>query len=362
MDGIDALCVRVRGGGFDVGTESLGFLTRPYPAPLREILLRAPALTLEETTRLNGEIGECFAAATADVAKMAGIELADIDFVGSHGQTVCHLPRRGQGDVPATLQLGDLDIIAERTGAVVVGDFRTRDVAAGGEGAPLMPFLDWLLFRGRPRTVCVNLGGISALTLVTKEIEGCRAFDAGPCNIPLDLLASRLTNGDEAFDPGGRFAATGRIESILMDRLERHPFLLRPPPKSSGREEFGAAFVEDLLGRHQHLALRDILATLCAFAARAVGHAIDHHLSIEGGAREVVISGGGVHNLTLVRHLKKELFPVPVTESSEHGIDPDAKEALLFAVLANERILGGAGNLPGVTGARWPVGLGKVTW
>lgn len=360
MDGIDALCVRLEGGGFSVKTEPLQFLVRPHPPAVRDLLLRAPDLTLEEATRLHVELGELFARAAMEVIEQAGVPNADVDLIGSHGQTVCHLPARGPGSRTCTLQLGDLDVIAERTGIVTVGDFRARDVAAGGEGAPLMPYLDWLLFRDRPRTIVLNLGGVANLTLVTEELEGCRAFDTGPANLPLDLLAARLTNGEESFDPGGRLAAEGRVEPILMQRLMEHPFLQLEPPKTTGREEFGQGFVDDLLRRHQHLSMKDILATCCAFVARSVHHAVTEHLDVPDGVRELIVSGGGVRNLTLLRHLKKEFFPVPITPSSDHGLDPDAKEALLFAVLANERVLGQAANVPSATGARWPVGLGKI--
>jgi len=360
MDGIDAVCARVEGSGFDVKTESLAFLMRPHPSAMRDILMRAPDLTLEDATRLNAELGESFARAATEVVESAGISISDVDLIGSHGQTVCHLPGRGAGARTATLQLGDLDVIAERTGAVVVGDFRARDAAAGGDGAPLMPYLDWLMFRHRPRTIALNLGGVANLTLVTETLEGCRAFDTGPANLPLDVLACRLTKGDETFDPGGRLAAEGRIEPILMQRLMDHPYLQAPPPKTTGREEFGATFVEELLRRHQHLSMKDILATCCAFVGRSVHHAVTEHLDVPDGVRELVVSGGGVRNLTLLKHLKKAFFPVPVTSSAEYGLDPDAKEAMLFAVLANERVLGRAANVPSATGARWPVGLGKI--
>lgn len=362
MDGVDALLVRIAGAGVAARPTPLAFLIHPYPEGLRTRLLRAPALDLEETTRLHVEVAEAFAQAAASVAAKAGLKLSEVDLVGSHGQTVCHLPSGGRGEPTATLQIGDLDVIAERTGVVTVGDFRARDVAAGGEGAPLMPYLDWLLYRDRPRTVCLNLGGIANVTLVAADLESCLAFDAGPANLALDLLASRLTQGREHYDPGGRLAEQGTIDPVLLEKLMAHPFLHKPPPRSTGREMFGAAYVEDLLARNSHLALRDILATSCAFVARAVHHAVATWLAADGGPREIVVSGGGVHNLTLLRHLKHAFFPVPVTPSSEHGTDPDAKEALLFAVLANERLAGGPANVPSATGARWPVSLGKVTW
>lgn len=360
MDGVDALCARIEGNGFEVRVTPLAFACVPYPDSVRADLIRAPALPLVDVTRLNLQLGELFARAASEAAGEAGLVTSDIDLIGSHGQTVCHLPDKNAGRGASTLQIGDLDVIAERTGAVVVGDFRARDVAAGGAGAPLSPYLDWVLFRHRPRTVCVNIGGISNLSLVTEELENCRAFDVGPGNLPLDLVTHRLTNGAENYDPGGRFAEDGIVDAILLERLMGHPFVTAPPPKTTGREEFGATFTDDLLRRHHHLRLQDILATLTAFVARAIQSAIADHLTIEDGVREIIVSGGGVHNLTLMRHLKKGLFPVPVTISSDHDLDPDAKEGMLFALLANERIFGNASNVPLATGARWPVCLGKI--
>ncbi len=360
MDGIDALVVRIVGRGVEVRAEPVRFVVHPYDPALRRRLLRAPALDLEDATLLHVELGHAFADAALAAAEAARLKISDVDLVGSHGQTVCHLPRRGPGRTTATLQLGDLDIIAERTGVVTIGDFRTRDTAAGGEGAPLMPYLDWLLFRDRPRTLCLNLGGVANVTLVQRELEFCQAFDAGPANLPLDLLAARLTQEREAFDPGGRLAASGSVDPVLLDRLLAHPFLHEAPPKTTGREMFGAAFVDDLLARNTHLNLRDILATCSAFVATGVHRAVTTFLGIEGGPRQVVVSGGGLKNLTVMRHLKQLFFPVPVTSVADYGIDPDEKEALLFAVLANERLAGGASNVPRATGAKWPVCLGKI--
>jgi anhydro-N-acetylmuramic acid kinase len=336
------------------------FVAHPYPADLRRRLLEAPELDLRETCRLHVAVGEAFAEAARAVAARAGIGLQEVDLIGSHGQTVCHLPDRQAQTRAATLQIGDLDVIAERTGVITVGDFRMRDVAAGGEGAPLMPLLDWILFQDRPRTLCLNLGGVANLTFVTSEPESVVACDVGPANLPLDILAGLISNGKESYDPGGRMAESGTVDRVLLERLLAHPFLAQPPPKTTGREMFGRAFVQELIERSPHLQLRDLLATTSAFVAHAVHRGAAEHLCPGGTPRELVVSGGGVHNLTVLRLLKQLFFPVPVTSMADHGVDPDAKEALLFAVLAWERLRGGAGNLPQVTGARWPVRLGKI--
>lgn len=360
MDGVDAICLQASGTGPGFEARPLAFLTLPYPAPLRARLGEAPEMTLEEASLLHVELGRAFARAARAIAHEAGLDMSGVDLVGSHGQTLFHRGTVGRGPLGATFQGGDADIIAEETGVITVGDFRSRDVAAGGAGAPLMPYLDWVLFRDRPRTVTVNLGGVASVTRVAAELEGCFAFDAGPCNLPLDWLAARLTKGNESFDPGGRLAAEGRVDPILLERLMAHPYVQEPPPKTTGREMFGHTFGEELLARHTHLALRDILATVCTFTARSIHEAVTRDLQVPGGPREIVVSGGGVCNHTLLRQLKRLFRPVPVTTLEAHGFDPHAKEALLFALLANERILGSASNVPACTGARWPVCLGKL--
>jgi len=359
-DAIDAALVRFCGAGRELRHEMLFVREHPWPENLRRALLDPLSLTVSDLARLHHETALHFAAAARELLSAAGVSPASVDLIGSHGQTVAHLPAREPGQHTATLQIGDLDVIAERTGLPVIGDFRARDTAAGGQGAPLMPFLDHALFSSNPGTVCLNLGGIANVTIVAAEAEGCMAFDTGPANMPLDELASMLTQGAETYDPGGRLAESGHVDCILLERLMRHPFILQSPPKTTGREEFGQHFVRTLLAKEGHLSLVDILATVTAFVADAVHHGVTQ--SSRMSLREVVVSGGGVHNLAIMRRLKQRFFPIPVRSIAEHGVDPDAKEALLFAWLAHERVMGGATNVPNATGARWPVGLGKLAW
>ncbi|MGH7163664.1 MAG: anhydro-N-acetylmuramic acid kinase, partial [Planctomycetota bacterium] len=291
----------------------------------------------------------------------AGVKPEAIDLVGSHGQTVVHVPRR-PGDVASTLQIGEAGVIAERVGAPVVSDFRTRDIAAGGEGAPLSAYVDFLLFRrdGPPRAL-LNLGGIGNVTIVGKEAEEVFAFDTGPANMPLDETVRALTAGKEQLDRDGRMAAKGRIDENLLRRLLEHPYLALPVPKTTGRDTFGRGFVLPLLRAKGNNRGVDVLATLTAFSAHCVRKGFEEHVFPRAKPTEIVASGGGVHNLTLMTHLRR-LFPrTAVLRLDELGMDPDAKEAILFAVLANETVHGIPNNLPGATGARWPVVLGKLT-
>jgi anhydro-N-acetylmuramic acid kinase len=197
---------------------------------------------------------------------------------------------------------------------------------------------------------------------VDSELENCQALDTGPGNMPLDLLAKLMTQGTEEYDPGGRLAAQGSVLEPILLKLLEHPYLKRSPPKTTGREAFGSEFVQEFVKRHREASIQDLLATMTLFVALSIKTSCDRFLRIEGGPREVVVSGGGVHNLTLLKHLKEAFFPVAVTSLANEGLDPDFKEALLFAVLANERILSRASNVPRITGARWPVCLGKISF
>jgi anhydro-N-acetylmuramic acid kinase len=262
--------------------------------------------------------------------------------------------------VGATLQIGEAAVIAERTGCPVVSDFRVRDVAAGGEGAPLVPLADHLLFRapGRRRAM-QNIGGIANVTLVCDELAHLVAFDNAPGNMPLDTVARAASDGVEAFDRDGIRAARGKIDEALLTELHRHPFLAQLPPKSTGREDFGKEFVYPLLTRFGDRK-DDLLATLTRFSAEAIARS--YREALPAMPDEVYISGGGALNPTLMRHLVELLAPIPVQSLAALGVDPEAKEAIAFAVLANQTLFGAAGNVPAVTGAAGPRVLGKLSF
>jgi anhydro-N-acetylmuramic acid kinase len=241
----------------------------------------------------------------------------------------------------------------------VISDFRVRDVAAGGEGAPLVPLVDHLLFRkpGRRRAL-QNIGGIANVTLVSEQLADLVAFDNAPGNMPLDTVARSASAGREAFDRDGARAARGTIDAGLLTELHRHPYLSQPLPKSTGREVFGKDFVYPLLGRFEGR-MDDLLATLTRFSAEAIARS--YRQMLPAMPDEVFVSGGGALNPTLMRHLAELLAPVPVTTTSALGVDPEAKEAIAFAVLANQTLFGAPGNVPAVTGAVGPRVLGKIS-
>jgi anhydro-N-acetylmuramic acid kinase len=358
-DGIDAALVEVEGAGEAIRVRTLRFATRAYEPELRRRVLALGEASVAELTRVHYAVGEAFARAALDLiepARRAGLE---IHLVGSHGQTARHHPRAGEpGGRGSTLQVGEPAVIAERTGLPVIADFRPRDVAAGGEGAPLVPLVDWLLFRvpGRVRA-CLNLGGIANVTVLPDRAEELRAFDVGPANMPLDAVVQAWTGGTEGFDRDGARAAAGRVDPGLLEGLLAHPFLAARPPKSTGREAFGAPFVEPLLARFAGREA-DLLATLTRFVAEAVADGLRRH--VPGRVEEVLVSGGGARNRTLMGAIRECLLPVPVRSVEELGLDPDAKEAIAFAVLANETLFGRPGNHPGATGALGARVLGKI--
>jgi len=361
MDGVDAVVCRIAGSGASARVRILGFHGRPYPRRLRE-RLRALAEGnggARELCLLHREVGEVFAAAAEAAVGEAGLRRAD--FCGSHGQTVWHEPGR-RGRATSTLQLGDASFIAERLGCPVVSDFRTRDCAAGGEGAPLTPYADWVLFRRRGRTPAVqNLGGIGNVTVVTADLSDVLAFDTGPANLPIDEAVRSITRGRASLDRDGRRAARGRVDEPLLAELLRHPFLRRRPPRTSGREEFGAAFVAEVRRRRPRLAGNDLVATLTRFSAAATADAIFRFVLPRVAVTEVLLAGGGARNPVLVAHLRELLAPLPVGFTGEAGVPGEAREAAAFALLAAETLAGVPSNVPAATGAARPVVLGKVT-
>ncbi|HEX5724413.1 MAG TPA: anhydro-N-acetylmuramic acid kinase [Longimicrobiaceae bacterium] len=367
LDGVDAALVEVDGDGpGDVRARVVHWLTAPYGEE-RRAAIHAGILkgTAEALCALHAELGEWLAEAALRVCAEAGVPPERVEVVGSHGQTVWHRPpadgRRG-----ATLQLGDPATIAERTGRPVVADFRSRDLAAGGHGAPLVPWVDQALFSvpGRARAL-QNLGGIGNVTRVPPRGSGDAvfAFDTGPGNALIDAAVEMATGGRHTFDRDGRLAARGRVDGALLDELLRHPYFAAEPPKSTGREEFGRPFVERLVEAVRPEGDADwleLVATLTELTARTVADAYARWL-LPRGVDEVVLTGGGARNPTLVARVRSLLHPLPVVDGSALGVDPEAKEAVAFAVLAWAHLRGIPANVPGATGAAGPRVLGSLT-
>jgi anhydro-N-acetylmuramic acid kinase len=344
LDGIDVAVIDIQKSKL----ETVAHKSTPYPAAIREAILAAS--TPAEISRLNFELGELYAKAVRDV----GVRLKTIQLIGCHGQTIYH-----QGKKPVnTLQIGESAVIAERLGIPVVNDFRVRDIAAGGQGAPLVPFVDYLLFRHAKRSrVALNIGGIANITWIPAKAKPTDviAFDTGPGNMVIDALVSLHTKGKQLFDEEGAIAGKGHVDRALLDKLLKEPYYKQKPPKSAGREQYGADFVKFL--RESKLKLPDLIATATALSAATIAMGV--HLA--GKPDEIIASGGGVHNRQLMGNLAALLPEAKISTSTEHGIDADAKEAIAFAVLAYQTIRGRDGNIPTATGAKRPVILGKIT-
>ena len=339
VDGIDVAIVDI-----DEGIQVVATKTVPYPAEVREAILSVSNTTTHTASiaRLNFLLGELFAEALQET----GVPLETIDLIGSHGQTIFH---EGQPvdflgrKIASTMQIGEAAVIAARTGIETIADFRTSDMAAGGNGAPLVPFLDFQLFKHPERArVALNIGGIANITVIPANArpEDVIAFDTGPGNMLMDALAP-------PFDRDGEGARAGRVNEALLAKLLADPYYHRPPPKSCGREQYGAEFIRSTgidLATATELTVRTIAASIAQYPETA----------------DVIVSGGGAHNRYMMERLRGVLRP-RLTTSAEFGIDVDAKEAILFAVLAYQTYHRRPGNIPSATGARKPAILGKVS-
>jgi len=370
FDGITAAVLQITGCGIETRIDLLEHATFPYDPEIKRVLLKVStpeSSSVELVSELNFVIGELFAEAARKIAEQAGLKPTDIDVIGSHGQTIYHSPIGGQTlwGAPSTLQIGEPCIIAERMGVTTVADFRARDIAAGGIGAPLVPYVDFVLFRSEEKSrLMVNIGGIANVTVVPKSctVDDVFAFDTGPGNMLIDAVVREITQGREEFDRDGRMAAAGTVHEGLIEELLEHEYFGTEPPKSTGRELFGQEFLTLLLGRAEALGLsdNDLVATATALTPRSIEAACKRFVFPTVNIDEVIISGGGTRNETLVGLLKECFDPVPVLHSDDYGISSVAKEAVAFAVLANETICGGSANLPGATGARRRTILGKI--
>ncbi len=359
LDGIDVAVVDLRRSRGRLAMELQAFRSTPYPKAVREALLSVSnAMTHTATiSRLHFLLGELYAEA---ICKAAGRR--KVDLIGMHGQTIFHEGSAVEflgACVASTFQIGEAAVVAERTGVRTISNFRERDIAAGGQGAPLVPLVDFILFRSRRvNRVALNIGGIANITFIPRNAtpEKVIAFDTGPGNMIIDALARHMTEGKQQFDRNGSFARGGVVHDRLLASMMSDPYIARTPPKTTGRERFGAEFANGLIA--SGVALPDLIATATEFTAWSIARGV---LDTTNENVEVIVSGGGLRNRFLMRRLAHYLKPHAVCSSAEHGIDPRAKEAIAFAVLAFESAHGRPCNLPSATGARRELVLGKST-
>ncbi len=373
-DGVDAALVTIEGVAPDVRVQLRAFTCVPFAPALRDEILAAcdrKTAALDRLCVLSFALGEEYAKAARAVAESASCSLAEVAAIACHGQTVWHQPnplRCGAGEYRGTMQLGNAAVLAARTGCTVVSDFRSADMAAEGQGAPLIPYADWALLSSPVEARAVqNIGGIANVTYLPAgcSAEGVVAFDTGPGNMVIDAVMSELTGGALTYDDGGEMAASGTASDVVVaDVLASHPFFRRPPPKSTGREEFGWPFVrETFLPRCVAAGLSDadIVATATSLTVEAIADAYRRWIPADAWPRAVIVGGGGARNRTLMALLAERLAPARLTTHAEFGIPDDAKEAIGFALLGYETLCGRASNVPSATGAGYRAVLGSIT-
>jgi anhydro-N-acetylmuramic acid kinase len=369
-DGIDAVLVQIHGNGTSTKVHQVAFTTIPFPDTVRSRILSVASGTFggsEELCRLNFLLGELSAEACIAVCALAGITPSSIDLVGSHGQTVFHAPVPSEylgRTFASTLQIGEASVIAERLGCLVVSDFRVRDTAARGQGAPLVPYTEYLLYQDPTRTVAMqNLGGIGNITILPQGggLDDIIAFDTGPGNMVMDALTSIITNNASRFDFNGELAAAGTVQLDLIAWMLDDPYLSESIPKTTGRERYGAAYVKALVetAQRMRISLVDTLATANRFTAETIRIGLDRHCSIK--PTRMVVGGGGSLNPVLMANIQDCLPDCEVLSNEDLGLDSSAKEAVAFAILANEAIHGIPNNAPKATGAAHPVVMGKIS-
>ncbi len=364
LDGIDVAIVDIEGRKI----RPVAFHSTPYPEAVRRAILGVSntTVTTAEIARLHVRLGQLYARAVQQTCRRRRVPLGSIELVGCHGQTIYHQgeaqPFLG-GPIAATMQIGEASVIAEEIGVPVVSDFRTRDMAAGGKGAPLVPYVDFLLWRHAKRgRVALNIGGIANITAIPPSARPADviAFDTGPGNMVIDALTAEFTGGRRRFDRNGGIAARGKVNRVLLDSVLADPYYRQRPPKTAGREQYGVEFVARL--KQTGLPLADLITTATALTAATIATGIERFVRPRMRVDEVIASGGGVHNATLLAYLQAFLPDVHIARSDEFGINADAKEAIAFAVLAYETHRRRASNLPSATGAKHAVILGKVTY
>jgi anhydro-N-acetylmuramic acid kinase len=341
-DGISAVLVKLTPNSI----EPVLFLDKPFSPKIQTWVLGLGETSARGISVANFELGNLLADAALELIQLARRRGIRVDFIASHGQTIDH-------SVESTLQIGEPSIIAERTGLTTVADFRPRDKAAGGQGAPLVPYFDHFVFSGHAPCVLLNIGGIANVTLVTGNGKQVTAFDTGPGNNMIDEAVRRATGGKLQFDADGSLASQGELDARILKKLAAETFWKDPPPKSYDRLYFLRGYFEWAVGRELKRRPLDVIATLTYFTAWSIAQQVPQ-------SQEVIAAGGGVYNATLMRHLRSMIFPGKLSSISQYGWNPLAKEAACFALLGYQALRGKPNHLPSATGARRETVLGKI--
>ena len=365
-DGIDAVLAEIHGHGTAARVKQRDFVFMPFEPEVRAEILRLAgggAAAAADFCRMNFLLGELYCDAGRELCRHAGVRTEDIDLIGNHGQTFWHIPLEEKylgHKLHGTLQLGEDAMLAEAFSCPVVGDFRVRDMAAGGLGAPLVPYTEFLLYRSETECVALqNIGGIGNISFLPAGcgLNDILAFDTGPGNMVMDALVSRITDGGLGYDDGGKLAASGHVIPELLAHMLEDPYLAKKPPKTTGREYYGKAYVDALLASGDY-PLTDVLTTATRFTAESI--AVELRRFAPRMPTRLVVGGGGSRNPTLLRFLQEALPECRVQIQEDLGYDSDAKEAVAFALLANEALFGVCNNAPSATGASHGVVMGRI--
>ncbi len=368
LDGIDVALVHIEGSGVDSKVELIHFTTVPFCKDIKNEIQQS--LSLENSNvqlicSLNFKLGLCFANAVKEVCKESNISLEKLDLIGSHGQTIYHQPKQDGTMIPSTLQIGEPAVIAYETKTTVISNFRTMDMAAGGQGAPLVPYSEIILYRHQTKNrLLQNIGGIGNVTVIPSQLseKSVIAFDTGPGNMVIDEVCQRLFQ--LSYDQNGKVAKQGVVVEEILTFCMNHPFLKMSPPKSTGREQFGEEFVSELLKQYEKHSKENILTTVTMFTASSIVHQYKEFILPYYEIDEVILGGGGSYNRTLVEMirygLKDEKCDIFIQE--DIGYSSEAKEAIAFAILANETYHRNPSNVPSATGAKKSVVLGNTTF
>ncbi len=369
-DGIDVALLRIAGSGHGAELDLVAFDTLRFSGTVRARMLAAQGsggASPRELVLLSSYLGELFGHAVSHICKKAELNLGAIDLIGCDGHTIYHhpVPERLPGfEVTGTLQIGNPAVLAERTGVTVVSDFRSRDMAAGGQGAPLVSYLDYVLYNHRSRSrIAINICGIGKVTALKADtpLDEVIAFDTGPGNCLIDLAMTHYTEGKQSFDKDGLWAQNGKVNQQLIKRLMNHPYLKLPPPKSADKGQFGKTFLERILKEAAGMAPADMVATLTEYTVQTFLLGVMEFLFQKARYEEIIVGGGGAQNPVIVEGLKRVFPRIHVAMADDYRIPARAKEAVLMAFLANETIMGQPGNCPAATGARSSAVLGSIT-
>lgn len=366
LDGIDAVLCEITGKGENTKVKELAFETYPLPKEIQrkvEACAADEAVKLSTLTSLNFELGHLFGEAVLDLCKKSALDLEELDFVASHGQTLYHQPNEDENHLSSTLQMGESAVIAAHCDCPVISDFRVMDMAVGGQGAPLVPYSEKIIYQEDNKTIALqNIGGIGNMTVLPAKSESkeMMAFDTGPGNMMIDSAMKQLFN--KSYDESGQIAQMGQEIPALKKELKAHPYLSKALPKTTGREDFGNHQTEKMIKKYNEEKPEDIIATLTWFTAYSIAYHYQHVIKSKYSLDEIIVGGGGSHNKTLLKMIADLMPDLSVLTQEDLGYSSDAKEAIAFVIMGNETLHQKSSNLPAATHAKRDTVLGKIQY